>query len=214
MFCLLTPDGQNWLTNGARGPEMVLGRFNAANRMREISAIYPAKETADQALVPDFFSLRQALNVASADQRVLVVVHGSDKQTEPLRQTLRFVCNDGDIIGRFHYDFEKSLRGQKIIKELPAATGIAIIRADEFGLNGEVMTHLPLNAEPAAIKQAMLAANKEFARTTEQKVYSSHVAKGEQLGVYFEGNVEYGEDRDGDGEIDHRGPPNRGRSRR
>jgi len=184
---------------------MVLGRFGAASRMREFAAFYPAKKPAAQALVPDFFSLRQALNVASADQRVLVVIHGSDAQTEPLRETLQVVCNDPDVIGRFHYDFEKSLKGQKTIRGLKAATGIAIVRSDEFGLNGDVMAHLPLNAEPAAIKRAMLAANKEYARTTEQKVYSSHVAKGTQLGVYFEGNVEYGEDRDGDGEIDHRG---------
>lgn len=212
-FCLLTPDGQKWLTNGGRGPEMVLGRFGAASRMREFAAFYPARKPVDQALVPDFFSLRQALNVASADQRVLVVIHGSKDQTEPLRESLKVVCNDPDVIGRFHYDFEQSLKSQKTISGLKATSGIAILRSDEFGLNGEVMTHLPLDATPENIKRALLAANKEYARTTKQKVYSSHVAKGEQLGVYFEGNVEYGEDRDGDGEIDHRGPPGNRRQR-
>lgn len=193
---------------------MVLGRFNAAERMRTVSAIYESREPVEQALVPDFFSLRQAMNVASADQRVLVVVHGKEANTKPLRESLRPICNDTDIIGRFHYDFDESLKGKKTIKGLKQSEGIAILRPGEFGLTGEVMAHLPLDANESDIKAAMLAANKEFARTTERKVYSSHVAKGEQLGVYFEGNVEYGEDRDGDGEIDRRGPPgNRGGSR-
>ena len=57
----------------------------------------------------------------------------------------------------------------------------------------------------------MLRANTKFAASTKKKVYSTHVAKGEAAGIYFEGNVPYGEDRDGDGEIDHRGGGRRSR---
>ncbi|MEM7014061.1 MAG: hypothetical protein AAF585_21590, partial [Verrucomicrobiota bacterium] len=45
----------------------------------------------------------------------------------------------------------------------------------------------------------------KFAQTEERKVYSDHVALGRQEGILFESGMPYGEDRDGDGEIDHRG---------
>ena len=65
------------------------------------------------------------------------------------------------------------------------------------------MDHLALDADTSVIMKALLAANDEFAKTTEKKVYANHVRKGGRLGIYFEGAIPYGEDRDGDGEIDH-----------
>jgi len=73
-----------------------------------------------------------------------------------------------------------------------------------------VMKQLPLAAEDAEIIKTLLAANSEFAKTTKKKVYSSHVSKGTKLGIYFDSVVPYGEDRDGDGKIDHRGGSPRG----
>ena len=188
---------------------MVLGRRSATRRLADIALLYEPTAPAEEALVPDFHSVRQALNVASADQRVLVVVHGPTPEISPLRDTLKSVSNDTALIGRFHYDFETDNDWTKTVSGVKGA-GIYLIRSGEFGMQGDVMTRLDLSTEPAAIRDAMLQANTDFAATTKKKEYSVHVAKGRQEGIYFEGGVEYGEDRDGDGEIDRR----RGRSKR
>ena len=191
---------------------MVLGR-DASKRMRTIAALYPPVADVKQALVPDFHSLRQALNVASADQRVLVVVHGADSVTAPLRETLKLVASDEQALGRFHFDFEPSKKATKDIRGLTGDSGIALVRSGEFGLSGDVVDQLPVTAQPAEILAAMVKANDEFKATTAKKSYSTHVAKGRKQGIYFPGNVPYGEDRDGDGEIDKGGSGSRsGRS--
>ncbi len=212
-FCLLAPNGQDWLTRAGRGPEMVLGHRSSVIQMKTVAAKYPDKKDGSQALVQDFHSVRQALNVASADQRVLVVVSGPDDQTRQLKTSLQSVTNDERIVGRFHFDFDETTDWYKQIKGLKAEPSIVVIRPGEFGMDGTVMSQLPLDTNSSEIVSTLLTANSEFAKTTKKKVYSSHVSKGTRLGVYFESVVPYGEDRDGDGKIDHRGgPPRRGGS--
>ena len=201
-FCLLAPNGVDWLSKGGRGPEMVLGRRSAAERMDTVAALYPVKAEVRNAIVPDFHSVRQALNVASADQRVLVVVHGSQPAIEPLRTSLRTVVSDERIIGRFHFDFETDSAWKKNVSSLEKESGIALIKSGEFGMKGTVMEQLPLDADKETIIETLLAANMTFAETTEKKVYSDHVAKGRKEGIYFEGAVPYGEDRNADGLVD------------
>jgi len=204
-FCLLAPNGQDWLTRAGRGPEMVLGHRSSVIQMKTIAAKYPDKKDGSQALIQDFHSVRQALNVASADQRVLVIVNGSQGAIENLRMSLQSVANDSRIVGRFHFDFDTGDDWHQQVKGLKADAGVILIRPGEFGLDGSVMRQLPLDTSNSEIIAAMLSANSEFAKTTKKKVYSSHVSKGTKLGVYFESVVPYGEDRDGDGVIDHVG---------
>lgn len=211
-FCLLAPNGQDWLTRAGRGPEMVLGHRSSVIQMKTVAAKYPDKKDGRQAIVQDFHSVRQALNVASADQRVLIVVSGPTKQTNELRTSLKEVTNDQRIVGRFHFDFDETTDWHKQIKGLMAKPSIVVIRPGEFGMTGTVMSQLPLATSNSEIVSTLLAANSEFAKTTKKKVYSSHVSKGTKLGIYFDSVVPYGEDRDGDGKIDHRGSPRRGGS--
>jgi hypothetical protein len=211
-FCLLAPNGQDWLTRAGRGPEMVLGHRSSVIQMKTVAAKYPDKQDGSQAIVQDFHSVRQALNVASADQRVLVVVSGPVDKTKELRTSLQSVTNDGRIVGRFHFDFDETIDWHKQIKDLKAEPSIIVIRPGEFGMDGTVMSQLPLDANNSEIVNTLLTANSEFAKTTKKKVYSSHVSKGTKLGIYFDSVVPYGEDRNGDGKIDHRGGPPRGGS--
>ena len=217
-FCLLAPNGKDWLTKAGRGPQMVIGRSTSSSiaRMDGVAKRFPETAGVSKAIVPDFHSVRQALNVASADQRVLVLVHGNEDELNPLRESLREIANDKDIVGRFHFDFETSKDWKKIVPSATDGSGIYLIRSGEFGMDGEVMTQRPLTTSNEQIRQALLAANSEYARTTEKKVYSDHVSKGQNLGIYFEGAVPYGEDRDGDGQIDrqNRGGNHNGNSRR
>ena len=204
-FCILSPNGQDWLTRANRGPEMVLGRGSATREMSLISLRYPAKANLEEAIVQDFHSFRQALNVASADQRVLVLVHATAEREKDLRQSLRHVANDPSVVGRFHFDFDQDAAWKEKIEGTRDGNGIVLINPGEFGMSGKVMNQLPLDATKSEIISALKAANTEFARTTTKKVYADHVAKGRSAGVYFEGAVPYGEDRDGDGQIDRGG---------
>ncbi|MGB0759926.1 MAG: hypothetical protein ACPHJ3_19365 [Rubripirellula sp.] len=209
---MLAPDGQEWLSRASRGPEQVLGRSDATQALHRYSLMYPAKADSKDALVQDFHSFRQALNVASADQRVLVLVNAPVDQEPKLRESLRAVANHPSVIGRFHFDFEQGSEWKAKISGTRDQPGIVLIHPGEFGLEGKVLNHLPLDAANDQIIATMGKANARFAATTEKKVYSQHVAKGTREGIYFEGAVPYGEDRDGDGEIDHRGGA-RGRGR-
>ena len=83
------------------------------------------------------------------------------------------------------------------------------IAAGEFGLKGRVLQQLPINASQADISNTLTKSNKSFAATTKKKDYAAHVAKGHRLGIRYENAVPFGEDRDGDGEIDNRGPRRR-----
>jgi len=190
---------------------MVIGHRSAATQMKTVAARYTPTGDVSKSIVQDFHSVRQALNVASADQRVLVLISGSKAETEALRTSLQSVTNDPRIIGRFHFDFDETSEWKKQVSDLKPGPGIVVIRPGEFGLDGSVMSTLPLNADTSRIVSTLLAANSEFAKTTEKKVYSTHVSKGRQLGIYFESLVPYGEDRDGDGRIDSRGGGGRGR---
>ena len=203
MFCVLDPSGQDWLTRASRGPEMVLGR-DAAFEIGAIAAKYPVKGELNDALVPDFHSFRQALNVASADQRVLVLVSGTEAEDAKLKKSLRTVSNHKSVLGRFHFDFETKSDWTKAIDGEKSKTGIVLISPGEFGLKGKVIEQLPTTANSETIVKSLQQANKKFAATTAKKNYNTHVTKGRKEGIYFKGAVPYGEDRDGDGKVDSR----------
>lgn len=194
---------------------MVLGR-NAIERLNLFAALFPPIADVKAAIVEDAHSVRQILNVASADQRVLVLVHGSQEQLATAQETMKAVANDDRIIGRFHFDFEEGNEWRKSITGANDGPGIMLVSPGEFGLKGTVIQQLPLNSPTPELIKALLTANSTFANNTAKKVYSEHVSNGQKLGIKFEAAVPYGEDRDGDGEIDHgdSGGRPRGPSRR
>ena len=189
---------QSWSTAG-------LGAKWCNPSLEPIRVDVSRKSCHQRSLVQDFHSFRQALNVASADQRVLVLINAPANQESKLRESLRSVANAEAVIGRFHFDFEQGTQWKAKITGTRNEPGIVLIHPGEFGLKGKVLKQLPLTAGSEQIIATMQQANAQFAATTEKKVYSQHVAKGSREGIYFEGAVPYGEDRDGDGEIDRRG---------
>ena len=56
-------------------------------------------------MLQEFNSFRQALNVASADQRLLVLVDADQKDREVLDVVLRQVFADPEVTGKFHLAF-------------------------------------------------------------------------------------------------------------
>ena len=63
---------------------------------------------------------------------------------------------------------------------------------------------LPIDTKIKVLMDTMISANQDYADTTDKKVYSSHVSKGKRLGKTIKMAMPFGEDRDGDGAIDHR----------
>lgn len=189
---------------GAGGSEEV-----TVAAMEKVVKTYKPKGDARTPLVQDFHSFRQALNVASGDQRLLLFVSAPVGDQEEIRKTLRPVMGDARIVGRFHVDFlgtkgdEKWEQATKGIRS-KTKSAIFVIQSDKFGQTGSVLKQLPVDANSQEIISALLSANESFAKTEQRKIYRDHVAEGRRKGIYFEGGVEYGEDRDGDGKIDHR----------
>ena len=185
------------------------GKESAAiSSMTKVAEEYKTKGDLKTPVVQDFHSFRQALNVASGDQRLLVFVSTDEKDQDALRKKLSPVMGDEEIIGKFHTDFfskDSDEQWSDSIEGVKKKGSILIIQSDQFGLEGQVLKELPIDAKPADIKAALLTANQQFAKSETRKVYSDHVSEGRKEGVFFEGGVEYGEDRDGDGVIDKRG---------
>ncbi|MEM0968156.1 MAG: hypothetical protein AAGJ31_02290 [Verrucomicrobiota bacterium] len=205
---MLSPDGKDWLTNAGRGPQHALGEDPAVvvTAMNRIANRYEPQGDLSQSGLQDFHSFRQALNVASADQRVLLLIAGTEEELASQQERLRPLGAHSDLIGRFHTDQETTTAWREPLGASDSQeSGFYLIHSGEFGLKGEIVAELPLDAPLPELIAAMDQARTAYASGTEKKVYRDHVAKGRKVGAYFESAVPYGEDRDGDGEIDHRG---------
>jgi len=216
-FCLLAPDGETRLSGTGRSPSQGLRQRRGPGRGREGNGVVEAMEqvaekfrprgTKEGAILQDFHSFRQGLNVASGDQRLMIFVVAAENDRKALRTGLRSLMSDKEIIGKFHTDFAEEgpdSQWRDAIKGEKGKTGIFVIRADAFGQTGSVMEQLPVDVKTEELKKALLKANASFSKTEKRKVYSEHVAAGRRARVYFENGMPYGEDRDGDGVIDHR----------
>ncbi len=220
-FGMFDPYGKHRLSGTGRSPSQVLGRSGedknekVLEAMKEIASRYRRRGRSSGAVLQDFLSFEQALNVASADQRLLVFVDADDAEIDKLSPTLKEVFGDEEIIGRFHLDFagEEDSKWQKSIEGAKSKPAINIIRSGKYGLDGSIEKRLPLTADLEEIKTALLIENRRFNSTEERKEYSDHVMAGKRAGIKYESAIPYGEDRDGDGEADQR-PQRRGKNMR
>lgn len=225
-MAVFSPDGTEQLTRGARSPDqvfsdrpgpggqvdhaMIIGKMNRiAEQFRPASRGLP--------LLQNFNSLRQALNVASADQRLLVVANAPKRNLAKLDGKLRSVFADKEIIGKFHLDIldaQKDAGWERAIGGASPKPGLMIVYPSKFGLDGKAVAQLGLSATEKKIKQTLLDLNGQFSQTENRKDYATHVREGKRQGVKFENAIPYGEDRDGDGQADERGMrPGQGRLR-
>ncbi len=218
-FCILAPDGKERLSRTGRGPEHGLsaGRPGPDNEpsaeevikaLENIAMSYRPRGDEKDATLQDFHTFRQALNVAAGDQRLLLFVAAADDDQAKVKQTLKPVFADDEVIGKFHLDFAdtaKDAAWAENIERTRGKSGLVIVHADPFGQSGRVVEQLPLTASAEEIKTALLKANTGFSLTEERKVYSEHVDTGRRERIFFENEMPYGEDRDGDGKIDSGG---------
>ena len=220
-FCVLAPDGKKRLSRAGRSPAMGFGireRHDAGSdeeekvnasviaAMNDIAKQYPAKGKSEDAVMEDFHSFEQALNVSSGDQRLLVFTVADEKQTESLKKRMKKVANYQDVLGRYHFDFATptDVKWSEAIEGNKEGTGFFIIQPDEFGQKGKVLAELPLSSSPETIRGELDQANKKYAASETRKHYGKHVEKGRRTGVKYEDAMPWGEDRDADGKIDKR----------
>lgn len=200
-FCLFAPDGNKQLSRSGRG---LTSDVRGAQGLDIFALQYPTKGDPSEAITPDFNSFRMSLNVASADTRVLVVVVAPKEQMDKAEKSMRAVAWHDDIVGRFHFDFETD--ASQLTKPLSldsvAQPGIYVISPGTFGVDGKVISQLPLDSSDQERVAALKNANEQFAKTAERKVYASHVSAGHSAGYFFDMAMPMGEDRDGDGEPD------------
>lgn len=206
-FALFDPQGERKLSRSGRSPSAALAAptaFTARGGSRsagddaiitqlfKVAANYtPTKVNAD-ANLQDFHSFRQALNVAAADQRLLVLVDVKASTRKQVEANLKQVFSSADIVGKFHLNFidaKVDRNWSKSIEGTPSSTGIFIVRAGTFGIDGVVMQQLPDKTSPEDIKSALVAANDEFSVMETRKKYSQHVQAGKRQGIYFENEI-------------------------
>ena len=211
-FCIFDPQGEQRLTHPSRGPKHMTRRRGGSDdndqivirEMNRIAATYRPSESDDPVVMQDFDTFRHALNVASADQRLLLLVTSENDET---KANLRTALAGQEMVGRFHTDFLDA-KADKNWKELLEGEsknpGIVIVRSGKFGLAGEVLHELAEKTGAEEIAAALTQANETFASLEKRKNYQNHVAEGRWHGIYFENKIPYGEDKDGDGKYDQR----------
>jgi hypothetical protein len=208
-FVVFAPDGKTKLSRSGRSPDHAFGE-DVLGGMDEIANNYKPKNSQGEAILTDFHSFKQSLNVSSADQRLLVWSVASQTQQAKVHSTLQTVFNDADVSGKYFYDIAQKgdEKWADLVDSETIKSGIFIIRPGQWGTSGTVMQELPLNSNKEAIKVALTKANTEYAQTEKRKVYNEHVEAGRKEGIDYHNTVESGEDRDGDGKIDPK--PERG----
>ena len=153
-FCIFDPQGKRRLSRTGRSPTQVMGRRGSDSNdsiieeMNRVASQYRTKGSDKDTTLQDFLSFRQALNVASADQRLLVFVNADKAAVKKLDPILRELFADEEIAGRFHLDFagKEDARWRKSIEGAKSKPAINIIRAGKFGTDGAIMSSLPLSS--------------------------------------------------------------------
>lgn len=207
-FVLLSPDGKPLTRKGSRSPLMTFGSTQTTvDSMNIFSLDYVSKNLEQKPDPQDFDSVKTSINVASADQRPLILIICSADQRKRLFEKMRYVFSYKDVIGRFHFDFETPNGEWKklLYGNIKSDEGIFIVYPDEFGQKGRIVKQLSLEVSNRNLVNELKSSNIQFVRVTPVKNYSSHIRKGRALNIFFEYEIPYGEDRNGDGIIDHRG---------
>ena len=203
-FCIFDPQGEKKLTRSGRSPAAAVGNRGSKNgqnekgddaviqQMNQIAARFSPTGGDADALLQDFNSFRQALNVAAADQRLLVFVAAKEKERSVVENNLKQVFSESDVLGKFHLNFLDPKVDENWSKKIRGETsfpGIYIIRSGTFGMDGVVMQRLALTESVEGIKSAMAAANGEYSFMEGRKKYSQHVMAGKRQGIYFENEI-------------------------
>lgn len=187
-FVIYAPDGATKLTKVGKSPRMVFNNRTPYTELEKIADQYTANESAEPPALQDFKSLKQALLTSSADQRLLIYSVGSSVLRDSDMTTLRKVAGDSAVRGRFHFDQIDAIDSawQDELSGVTTEAGHYLVRPGKFGLEGEVLAHLPLGVDIDTFKASLLSANERYAQSEERKVHKEHIESGQAAGIKFE----------------------------
>ena len=213
-FCILSPDGEKQLSRTARSPMMAFaggsewkskpgkGNQEVIKKLEAFTQSYPQKGDLRKAVIPDFHSFEQALNVASADQRLLLFMVAHSKDRDELAERAKLIVNQQDVFAKFHVDVasDVDVAWTDVVTGTKLKSGYFIIRADAFGQKGSVMAQLSLTATAEQVRAALVDSNKKFVMTEKPKNFNKHIALGAELGIVS--SLKHDVDKDKDGNAD------------
>ncbi len=212
-FCILSSDGSETLRVSKRGPNFLYSDSNALaedlSRIARGNTSRPGKGRGEAPGVPQMKNFRLGLNVASCDGLPSVVIFGkSDAEMKRLTAKLNEVIWDEELIGKFVYASTRDFDELENVTGIRNRSGILIIKPDEFGTKGDLITSIRPDAAIETIRETMLRAADGFER--EEKSHREHVRKGKREGEHWETEVPI-PDRDRGSSSGRRGNRNQGR---
>ena len=187
IFTLLAPNGKTQLTRGGRSPGAVFrDAAEMAEQLGEVARKYRPKDAARTPSVPLVEDVRRGLNVASCDNRPLVVVHAAEQDAlEALLEKLAPVAWSDALVGRVRWAASSSATE---LASLDAGDGgILVVAPDEFGLAGRVVARLAPSASAEQLTRGLAEAL--ALHRPEAKDQRIHARLGSQQGVEWESEI-------------------------
>ena len=163
MFTIMDPRGKRALVRAGRSPRMAFDdAVEMATKMRAVAKRYPGRKKLDAADLglPILEDVRIALNVTECDAQQLVVLRGDDQQIKKMRQKLVALSWSEQLIGRFLYAVADDNTDWKSLKgaDKGSKAGVMIVRTEQYGLTGEVVSAAKASATVTELQEMLLAA--------------------------------------------------------
>jgi len=179
IFAILSPDASDKLVRPSRG---MRSEYRDAEAMAKGMAVLAAKyrSKAEPQSLPLISTVRLALDVASSDNRPLVVLLEKDSaKRKELEATVAKQAWSKEFLGRFAFAIEADeLAG---IKGAKAESTLLVVQPDKYGLKGTVIAQ---TGEPAKFAETLAAGAKAF--VPEAKTFQNHVTAGHNDGIFWE----------------------------
>jgi len=185
VFGMLAPDGQQKLIRSGRSPKQAFaGPSEMAEAMKKIAAKYPSKATEGPLALPLVATVKLGVNVAAADNQLLVIVVGKDAAArKPLVDKLAAMIWDDEFVGRFV--FASATANDLATVERDA--GLLIVEPEQFGRTAKVVSNLSADASPVRIAADLRNAVAQFKRM--EKTFMNHIRFGQSQGVFWEPRI-------------------------
>ncbi len=203
-FAILAPDGKTRLSRTGRTPDHVFDDAESMARFMDRTAD-EFQGTSRGAPLPTVPDLRLGLDVASCDQRPLVVVAAPHGRLRTMVSRLEELAWSDEFVGRFRYVVQEGSDGLDSIDAF-GETGYFVVEASEFGLDGEVLVAMPSTASGEAIAEGLTEALDLFG-TPASKNYREHMRRGHQLGIEWETAIPVTDPHGAEGPGGPDGPP-------
>lgn len=151
-FTIMDPAGKKQLVRADRSTMRAFSNANAmAREMSTISKKYPGHKKAanDDLPLPLLEDVRIGLNVTECDAQQLVIVRGTEQETQILKERLRGLCWSKELIGHFLYAVGGEATDWSVLEGADKApkVGVLVVRTDSYGLTGKVVGSATADAD-------------------------------------------------------------------